>query len=255
MIKLALSASYRDGSMKRLMVLLVVLAGATSCSYRQPDGEMCGNAGAASFSIPRSEIYMWETGAARQQSHAGNSFNIAGAVLMLRWPGMESRSNENYKEFNKTYMESMGPTPWISILMIRPDKPYSREFSSERLSGRLERIVRQGGVLKNMNDMYGLKHAVYHSAPGRAYQDVWFYWGDAGDAGVVGHHIICENAMPVRPPDKLRMCTNVFYMHEINMEVNVNFRDDMLRDWSKIQQEVRAHLLSKIKECVVEGGA
>ena len=36
------------------------------------------------------------------------------------------------------------------------------------------------------------------------------------------------------------------------MEISVNYRDNMLSDWSKIQQDVRAHLLSKIDECSAE---
>lgn len=54
--------------MKRLSVVLVALAGATSCGYKQPVGEMCGNAGAASFSIPNSEIYIWERGGGKSAS-------------------------------------------------------------------------------------------------------------------------------------------------------------------------------------------
>jgi hypothetical protein len=66
--------------MKRLSVVLVALAGATSCGYKQPVGEMCGNAGAASFSIPNSEIYIWERGA-ENPPPPGSSANISGVVV------------------------------------------------------------------------------------------------------------------------------------------------------------------------------
>lgn len=238
--------------MRKMIVLSLVLLGATSCGYKQPVGEMCGNAGAASFSIPKSEIYMWESGTLDVPPPAGKPGNISGAVLMLRWPDMVPRSNENYAEFNKSYMDSLGPTPWISIIMLRPDGLYSQTRISEQLSFKFEQIVRRGGVLDYKGDMYGLRHAVYQSAPGKSYEDKWFYWGDAGDGGAVRHYIYCGNAMPVRPPDKLRLCSDSFYMSEINMEISVNYRDNMLSDWSKIQQDVRAHLLSKIDECSAE---
>ena len=64
----ACSVFLQGGAMKRLAVLLVALAGATSCGYKQPVGEMCGNAGAASFSIPNGEIYIWERGGRKSTS-------------------------------------------------------------------------------------------------------------------------------------------------------------------------------------------
>lgn len=237
--------------MKRLTVVLVALAGATSCGYKQPIGEMCGNAGAASFSIPKSEIYIWESGAV-SAPQAGSAVNVTGVVLMLRWPGMDSRSGNNYDEFYDTYMRSLGPTPWFSVLMNRPDKEHSSEVLSNLLKFNMENSMRNGGQMTYMHDVYGLRHAVYQSAPGQSYRDIWFYWGESNVDGAVDHYIICKNSVPDRPKDRLRLCVNTFHMSEINMRISINYRDDMLNEWLKIQQGVRKHLLSKIEECEIE---
>ena len=131
--------------MKRLTVVLVALAGATSCGYKQPIGEMCGNAGAASFSIPNSELYIWERGA-ENPPPPGSSANISGAVLMLRWPDMEPRSGSNNGEFRKTYERSMGSTPWLAVSMYRSDTEFPKDQISRRLSHYLERLYAGKGV-------------------------------------------------------------------------------------------------------------
>lgn len=235
--------------MKRLVVLLVALAGATSCGYKQPIGEMCGNAGAASFSIPNSEIFMWEKGPGVPPP-PGSSANFYGAILMLRWPGMEPRSGSNNREFMETYKRSLGPTPWLVVSMQRSDAEFPRERISKRLSFYLESMYANRGKLEYRDDIYGLRSAVYESSPGKLYEDIWFFW--AGDTeGVVDHYIKCANAMPDRPPGKLRLCDNVFYMEEINMRVLVRYRDDKLIHWRDIQDSVRNHILSKVDECSV----
>lgn len=248
----ACSALLQGGSMKRLAVVLMALAGATSCGYKQPSGEMCGNAGAASFSIPRSEIFMWDKGPGIPPP-PGSSANVFGVILMLRWPGMESRSGSNNREFIKTYERSLGSTPWLVVGMQRSDAEFPRERISKKLSFYLETMYAGRGDLEYRDDIHGLRHAVYKSSPGGLYEDIWFFWG--GDTeGVVDHYIKCPNSMPDRPPEKLRSCDNVFYMEEINMRVLVRYRNDKLIHWREVQDSVRSHLLSKIEECSVEAG-
>lgn len=232
--------------MRKMIVLSLVLLGATSCGYKQPVGEMCGNAGAASFSIPESEIYIWERGAVNP-SPPGSTANISGAVLMLRWPGMEPRSGSNIGEFRKTYERSMGSTPWLAVSMYRSDTEFPKDQISRRLSHYLERLYAGKGGVSYRDDAYGLRHAVYQSPPGMLYEDLWFFWG-GGDGAE--HYIRCANALPDRPRGVLRRCENVFYMNELNMRVEIIYRDDKLVQWQEIQDRVRDHLLSKIKDCV-----
>lgn len=234
-----------------MIVLSMALLGATSCGYKQPVGEMCGNTGAASFVIPKSEIYLWSSDSSGGRV-GGVVGNMTGAVLMLRWPDMVPRSKDNIREFNETYMKSLGPTPWISVLMRRPRTPRYPGYIAEELARELQYGDIAGGSVTYLDDAYGMEHAIYQSsqsATNNLYLDMWFYWSPSGRDAVGGHYIKCQNGMPVRPPEKLRLCEDNFYMDEINMEIVIGYRDNMLGNWSEIQRSVRAHLLSKIKEC------
>lgn len=258
--------------MKRTLALLLTLgvSGLIAAGiylrakpYRPPDGYAIGMFGSVPLRIPLREVHLLQRSAAavtndRRESTCGDRIN--GAILFLRWPDMLARDASTNLDFTKTFWNSNGDSHWLEIKLepwqTAAGKGQKVDHRTSLWRQRARALnIRGGAFARTLPEGVHFGYQPEHPETGLPFarpkgprtgsNEAWnqeVHWAGLDDSRRHLSTLITCNGGTYDPPRWTAFCTQRFYSPEIQADVAVSYRKNLLRKWRHIERDLRAHL-------------